>query len=214
MPTVDQFLAMCLAQRGDRYVLGAEASPADPDPDVFDCSELVEWACRRLDVTPTMPDGSGNQAAHCSRHRTMLPTVAAGIGTRGALLFRTPERGGTFAFGHVAVSLGDGSTIEARGSRWGVGVFPARGRTWTHAALVPGITYQPHQEEEQMTEAELAKLATILENRLRDDLAQLGEAVAAVADRVDTLARGGKGYQGHPVPEGGALGALTRLEQR
>lgn len=205
MPTVDQFLAACLGQRGDRYVLGAEASPADPDPDVFDCSELVEWAAARIRVRPTVPDGSWIQAQHCYQHRTLIP-VAVGLRTRGALLFRTPEvRPGVYRPGHVAVSLGDGTTIEARGRAWGVGVFPSTGRTWTHAGTIPGLDYRKDPDV-TLSDADVARIATATALRvsaeLHDDLAQLDH-------KLDLLARGGDKpsdrYQGHELPAGGLL---------
>jgi cell wall-associated NlpC family hydrolase len=63
--------------------------------------------------------------------------VNDGIRTRGALLFRIDEGPGN---DHVAISLGDGKTIEARGEAYGVNVFAAAGRDWTHAGGVPGLT--------------------------------------------------------------------------
>lgn len=129
-PFAADFVALCLRQRGDRYVFGHEVRFDDRDPDTFDCSELVEWAARRLGVS--FPDGSWAQDA-AVKHIG----VERAIGTQGALLFR--HRGSS---GHVAVSLGNGSTIEARGRAYGVNVFTARGRDWTSAGLIPGIKYR------------------------------------------------------------------------
>ncbi|RAV77347.1 hypothetical protein DBT52_09270 [Aerococcus mictus] len=42
---------------------------------------------------------------------------------------------------HIAVSLGDGKTIEARNPEMGVGSWDAAGRGWTKAGLVPGVDY-------------------------------------------------------------------------
>jgi cell wall-associated NlpC family hydrolase len=58
MVDVEAVVQLALAQQGDRYAYGAETNPNDPNPSAFDCSELVEWACRRAGVQPTMPDGS------------------------------------------------------------------------------------------------------------------------------------------------------------
>ncbi len=58
------------------------------------------------------------------------------ITTPGALLFRMSSSGN-----HVAISRGNGTTIEARGKAYGVGVFSAKGRPWTHAGLIPGVDY-------------------------------------------------------------------------
>lgn len=133
MPYIADFVKLCMAQRGDRYVFGAEASFSDPDPERFDCSELVQWALGRLDVP--FVDGSFNQEQFCASRGTLI-SVERGIATFGALLFRTPGKPG-----HVAVSRGDGTTIEARGRAYGVNVFSASGRPWTHAARIPGISY-------------------------------------------------------------------------
>ena len=127
--TSGDFLKAALAQNGDNYVFGAETRLNDPNPDTFDCSELVQWAGAQAGVE--IPDGSGNQRRFVERHGTTL-SVEEAMRTPGALLFRE---------GHVAISLGDGRTIEARGRRHGVGVFEAQGR-FTSGGLVPGMKYR------------------------------------------------------------------------
>jgi cell wall-associated NlpC family hydrolase len=134
-PYAADFVALCLRQKGDRYVFGAEVKFSDPDPDVFDCSELIEWALNRMSVL--FPDGSWNQERYCRDRNTIVPYTRA-VRTQGALLFR--HRGND---GHVAVSLGNGSTIEARGKAYGVNVFHTANRVWTAAALVPDLKYGP-----------------------------------------------------------------------
>lgn len=125
---VAKFVSLALAQAGDRYGFGAEASPSDPNPRVFDCSELVEWAAARAGISPRVPDGSAAQRSHCERHHTMI-SIANARKTKGALLFMP---------GHVAISLGNGKTIEAMNPSNGVrqGNFDRRG--WTAAARIPG----------------------------------------------------------------------------
>ena len=122
--SVGDFLNAALAQNGDRYVFGAEASANNANPNAFDCSELVEWASAQAGVR--FVDGSSNQRAN-----SIPISVEQAINTPGALLFRN---------GHVAISLGDGRTIEAKGSRYGVGIFNARGR-FTSGGLIPGMNY-------------------------------------------------------------------------
>ena len=119
------------------YIFGYEISPGEQNPKAADCSELVEWGCRELGVEPMMPDGAENQFLHCKKHGTLL-TLKLAYKTIGALLFRiTPGIGGD----HVAISRGDDTTIEARGKDFGIGVFSAKGRNWTHAAKIPGVKY-------------------------------------------------------------------------
>lgn len=153
MTHITEIVDLCLSQDGDRYVFGAEAAPSDTDPDAFDCSELIQWACGRAGLVPVMPDGSWIQARHCKNHATMI-SVSAGIAQYGALLFRfvgDPFTGGRPSAAHVAMSLGDGTTIEARSSRYGVGVFTATGRGWTHAAIIPGADYTDQDIDDDET---------------------------------------------------------------
>ncbi len=136
------FVTLLLKQRGDTYDWGAQASDTDPDPSVFDCSELVRWGCARLGVRPTMPDGTWTQYRHCHQYGTVTSATDAAR-TSGALLFRfsSDPLATTPQDRHVAVSLGNGSTIEAMGKAYGVGSWSVAGRTWTHWARVPGLVY-------------------------------------------------------------------------
>jgi len=128
-------VAKAMTQAGDPYIFGTEVDLNDPNPDGFDCSELLQWVCAQLKVMPKMPDGASAQLDHCIAHNTTI-TVAEGVKIAGALLFRISPTGN-----HVVISRGDGSTIEAKGSAYGVGVFSTAGRGWTHAAKIPGVTY-------------------------------------------------------------------------
>jgi hypothetical protein len=132
-------VAWALTQAGDPYVLGAEASPNDPNPPRFDCSELVEWACARAGVK--FVDGAYNQFSACKRAGKLI-SVGEALFTPGALLF-VAKCGACGGGGgnHVAISQGNGKTIEARGRAYGVGEFPATRRSWTHAGLIPGLNY-------------------------------------------------------------------------
>ncbi len=127
--TAEAFVQKALAQNGDRYVFGAETNLNDANPNTFDCSELVQWAAAQVGVQ--IPDGTMNQLPHIQRNGGSM-SVDEALRTRGALLFRP---------GHVAISLGDGRTIEARGSAYGVGIFNAHGRGWTAGGRIPGMQY-------------------------------------------------------------------------
>lgn len=124
-----------MSQAGDPYIFGYEVDLKDVDPEAFDCSELVEWTCAQLGVEPRMPDGAAAQADHCGRNGTKI-TIQEAVKTPGALLFRLYPSGN-----HVVISRGDGSTIEAKGKDYGVGVFSTAGRGWNYAARIPGVTY-------------------------------------------------------------------------
>lgn len=134
------FLAAALEQTGDPYVWGATADPDDPDPAAFDCSELVRWAAARVGVD--IPDGSWLQYLDL-KQRGATVSVEEALRTPGALLFSfdsEPRPGGGRPSGaHVAISLGDGRTIEARGRRYGVGTWEA-GDRFQYAAIVPELS--------------------------------------------------------------------------
>src|SRR5688500_7661368 len=128
---IEDALLHSIAQKGETYVFGTEVPGLISDK--WDCSELVEVSCRAAGIQPTVPDGAYYQWRHCTPI-----TVAKGIDTRGALLFVGDGTGvGRDAITHVAWSLGDGTTVEARGSAWGVGVWPAADR-FDFAGLIPG----------------------------------------------------------------------------
>ena len=127
------------AQIGDPYVWGATASPTDPNPKAFDCSELTRWAAKRVGVD--LPDGSWLQYLQLKQQGATIP-VSQALQTPGALLFSfshepTPG-GGRPSHAHVAISLGNGRTIEARGRAYGVGSFDA-GNRFQYAAVIPGL---------------------------------------------------------------------------
>lgn len=131
------FLAAALEQAGDPYVWGATADPDDSDPGAFDCSELVRWAAARVGVD--VPDGSWLQYLDL-KQRGATVSVEDALRTPGALLFSfdsEPRPGGDRPSGaHVAISLGDGRTIEARGQQYGVGTWEA-GSRFQYAAIIP-----------------------------------------------------------------------------
>jgi cell wall-associated NlpC family hydrolase len=139
----EYFVQAALAQAGDRYVFGQEARLDDPNPTAFDCSELVQWAAHQAGVD--VPDGSWLQYQQLQQQGGAM-SVEQALHTRGALLFSfssSPTGSGRPSTAHVAISLGDGRTIEARNSRDGVGVFTASTQRFNYAAVIPGLSGVP-----------------------------------------------------------------------
>jgi hypothetical protein len=132
---VSDFLEKALAQIGDKYQRGVEASIKDADPDAFDGSELVEWAANRSGVM--INDGAANQYRQMSAHGTTI-SVDDALHTPGAILYeftgdpRNPTRAST------AISLGDGRIIDID-PQAGVRIMPADQFTFTHAGTMPGF---------------------------------------------------------------------------
>lgn len=133
--TGSAIVTKAMTQNKDPYIYGHEVDLNDPNPKAFDCSELVEWVCTQLKVVPKVPDGAIYQYKHCEKYGTLI-TIAEGVKTPGALLFRLTGTGN-----HVVISRGDGSTIEAKGTDYGVGVFSITGRGFNAAAKIPGVIY-------------------------------------------------------------------------
>lgn len=116
------------------YRFGAEvANLAEPSPDALDCSELVQWAVYQI-TKNSWRDGSSNQAAGC---RIISAVVAAK--TKGALLFIT-SNGRTDGVHHVAISMGNGRTAEARSTSSGVGSWPAPAG-FSFGGIIPILRY-------------------------------------------------------------------------
>lgn len=155
MVQVETVLLFAIKQAGDTYVMNSVVNFNDPDPKVFDCSGLVQWSCRAAGVTPNLPRASWQQAQHCGSCGTMIEVDDA-LATRGALLFsfhdgqKPPKPVDVFSVksrpkhAHVALSLGNGWTMEAASPSKGVNQFDfAHRRFWTHAARIPGVDYSP-----------------------------------------------------------------------
>jgi len=131
-----------IAQKGDGYVFGSEVPLTADDSANWDCSELVEWSCAKAGVKPKVLDGAFNQWVQIKQSNGLM-NVSEALRTRGALLFVGDGTGsGRDAITHVAFSLGDGTTIEARGSKWGVGCWTASGR-FNFAGRITGVDYSP-----------------------------------------------------------------------
>jgi cell wall-associated NlpC family hydrolase len=135
----EDFVQAALAQVGDAYVYGHEVGLDDLNPTTFDCSELVQWAAHRAGVE--LQDGSYNQYLELRGEGAEI-TVDQALHTRGALLFwfsEPPTPGGGRPSGaHVAISLGDGTVVEAADEEDGVEISPA-GDRFNYAATIPQL---------------------------------------------------------------------------
>jgi len=132
----EAFVNQALKAQGDTYEYGTARDFSNPDPDKFDCSGLVIWAAKQSGYEAP---GFGNTNADGLLKYTektggaLSPEDAKK--KKGALLFR---KDGDAPAHHVAISLGDGSTMEAKGTKEGVGIFPER-NTWNAGGELPGM---------------------------------------------------------------------------
>ena len=129
-----------LQAAGIRYRLGAKWNGRAPwPPKYLDCSGLVTAVGQRLDLGIGRVHGSSNQWAYCARYGQRV-TAAQAANTAGLLCFRI----GVTKVNHVAITLGENKTMEARSSHTSpqVGVFGAMtARRWTGFTTIPGVTY-------------------------------------------------------------------------
>lgn len=146
-----ELVALARTRIEQPYVLGADVPLDDPDwAGPWDCAELASWlafrATRRLfgciDNSAPIPRAepfSGGWAADIRTGVVQSIPIEEAFSVAGAVLVRAPAKA---RIGHVAISDGDGGTVEAHSARVGVAKRKARGRVWTHAGLIPGVTYR------------------------------------------------------------------------
>lgn len=131
---------------GQRYVLGAKVPKDDASwfgP--WDCAELASWAVYQATgrVVGCFGTDPGSNAFSGQWSKVGAPhervSVDAALGIPGAILVRAPGEGGTG--GHVAISCGDGNSIEAYSTARGVIETRATGRRWDLGVLVADVAY-------------------------------------------------------------------------
>lgn len=137
---VETFVQAALNQVGDTYVYGHDVDLSDPNPTVFDCSELTQWAAHQAGVEL----GEATYIQYLDlKDRGATMDVDQALQTRGALLFTFSSEpvpgGGRPGSAHVAISLGDGRVVEAANPDDGVVVSQA-GNRFNYAATIPGLT--------------------------------------------------------------------------
>jgi hypothetical protein len=141
---------LAMTRQGQRYVLGARVHLANRNwSGPWDCAEFISWAVFHAYHQPFAirpPNVQSGESFSGWWHeeaaaRNALAPVGKALATPGAILVRRPGDFG-LRIGHVAISRGNGTTIEAHSARVGVAVMPnAAGRKWTAGVLIPGVTY-------------------------------------------------------------------------
>jgi cell wall-associated NlpC family hydrolase len=150
---LERFLKMAVAQAGDPYDSDSNADITDnPNPWELECSELTEWAGIqagiKLDTTSYLQFFQMQDA-------NAIVSVQDALDTPGALLFTfdpPPVRGGGRPpKAHVAISLGDGRTIEAMSTKHGIKIADENPGRWTNAAIIPEFAGQRVDMADVMT---------------------------------------------------------------
>lgn len=142
---LEKFMQILEAQKGKPYVWGADG------PTSFDCSGLIVYGLQQVGV---LKPGEDRHSSALIAMCEPIP-VRRAINTRGAVLYRP---------GHIAISRGDGTTIEARNPEQGVGFFDVLDRGWTRAGILTQLAEQAppieeSQEEKIMSDGRMASPA-------------------------------------------------------
>jgi N-acetylmuramoyl-L-alanine amidase len=134
---------------GERYKLGSFAPKDNPNwKGPWDCAEFVSWVayqttglligCTDNRAQPSLADAYSGAWARDAAAGNRPLTIGQAMGVAGAVLIRKPGAG---RIGHVALSLGDGATVEAHSEARGVINDRVDGRRWDLAMLIPTIVY-------------------------------------------------------------------------
>lgn len=126
-----QLIIWLIKEVGKPYLWGSEGAPRE-SLRTWDCSELVQHGLANADVQ-TVTDERGRHIgvdafdpAWLQWERSKKIPIEDGIRLPGALLFAKTAPLRPHGIGHVAVSLGNGYMIEARGEEYGVVISEVR----------------------------------------------------------------------------------------
>ena len=150
MPTGNELLKLAETRIGEKYVnvLVPKDNPNWHGP--WDCAEFVSWVIyQKVGKLYGCTDNKGNPATteaysgswvRDAQNGSLKPTDATTANsTAGVILIRKPPMPGKM--GHVAISDGNGGTVEAAGTGLGVRRGKVEGRLWHFYTLVPEVVY-------------------------------------------------------------------------
>jgi N-acetylmuramoyl-L-alanine amidase len=130
---------------GEPYVLGTLVPKDDANyKGPWDCAEFVSWLYYQTFGILYGTDTVDSYSAYWSRDANTLGqiiTIEEAKSTPGAAILRLAGNG---EVGHIAVSDGNGGTVEAHGKEDGITNSVVDGRRWDMGVLVPSVTYNPN----------------------------------------------------------------------
>ena len=149
MPTAQDLLKLANKHVGETYILGAFAPKDNPNwRGPWDCAEFVSWltfqttglllGCTNNADSPPRADAYSGAWARDAAVAGRPLSLGQAKATPGAVLVRRPPPKG---IGHVAISQGDGTTVEAHSAKLGVTNQKVDGRRWDLAMLLPLVEY-------------------------------------------------------------------------
>ena len=150
MTTGTDLLRLAEGHLGEKYVnvLVPKDNPHWHGP--WDCAEFASWVvyqkmqalygCDNNHGNPALADAySGYWVRDAQNGIVPATDQATANNTAGVVLIRKPPLPGTM--GHVAITDGQGGTVEAAGTGLGVRRGKVEGRQWHFCAKIPGVAY-------------------------------------------------------------------------
>ena len=134
---------------GEEYIYGANVDIFDPDwHGPWDCAEFATWivyqvtgkvyGCVDNGDTEDLEPYTGGWKRDVVRGVVKKIPVAKTVDTPGALILRYRQGGK-----HIVFSCGNGRTIEAKSSMWGVcRAYVGSTWNWDYGILVSGVKYE------------------------------------------------------------------------
>lgn len=147
--TGDQLFKLAVPHQGEKYVLGTIAPKDYPGYDgPWDCAEFASYLVYQLSSrlygcanNNGNPRGADAYSGFWARDAIKLGekiSLDQAAKIRGAVVLRIA---GDDQIGHLVISDGAGSTIEAHSTKAGVIASTLHGRRWDFGVLVPWIKY-------------------------------------------------------------------------
>ncbi len=150
MPSGRDLLKLAETRLAEKYVnvLVPKDNPNWHGP--WDCAEFASWVVyQKVGRLYGCTDNNGNPATteaysgawvRDAKNGTLGVTdQGAANTTPGVILIRKPPTPG--AMGHIAITDGQGGTVEAAGVNLGVRRGKVEGRLWHFCSTIPGVTY-------------------------------------------------------------------------
>ncbi|HWL27631.1 MAG TPA: hypothetical protein VNQ97_01860, partial [Burkholderiaceae bacterium] len=150
MANGEDLIALAHKHLGEKYVLGAFA-PKDNAHWLgpWDCAEFASWltfqstgmllGCTDNSDPPNLANAYSGSWARDAVQSGKLISIGEAKNMAGSVLIRKPSQGR--GMGHVAISNGDSTTVEAHSTARGVIRDQIDQRRWDFAMLLPGLTY-------------------------------------------------------------------------
>lgn len=150
--TGDDIVSLGDKHVGEPYALEALVAKDDADyKGPWDASEFVSWlyyqtfgilyGCANNHGNPHSADAYSGYWGRDANMLGHIITIEEAKSTPGAVIIRLAGNG---EVGHIAVSDGNGGTVEAHGKEDGITNSVVDGRRWDMGILVPGVTYNPN----------------------------------------------------------------------